>query len=169
MGVLAISLNCVISKGNYTNSQLLDSSAGGAFCRKQCLVHTDTHMHIFPTPQPHAFAIRCKLNVNVFQALRYISAISGTVLSTTMVCREQWSRDQCSVSGYQRETSFVNSSPTVSRLHSWLTARCVPLPCLHAAPKHSCYPCIPSVASLSPSALITADCGCYSHQRCTQT
>lgn len=37
--------------------------------------------------------------------------------------------------GYQRETFFVNSSPTVSSLHSWLTARCVPLPCLHAASK----------------------------------
>lgn len=37
--------------------------------------------------------------------------------------------------GYQRETSFENSSPTVSSLHSWLTARCVPLPCLHAGPK----------------------------------
>lgn len=30
---------------------------------------------------------------------------------------------------------FVNSSPTVSRLHSWLTALRVPLPCLRTASK----------------------------------
>lgn len=76
--------------------------------------------------------------------------------------------------GYQRETSFVNSSPTVSRLHSWLTALCVPLPCLHAASKAlvfppASFPCIPSIASLAPSALITAHCGSHSHQRCTHT
>lgn len=77
--------------------------------------------------------------------------------------------------GYQRETSFVNSSPTVSRLHSWLTALCVPLPCLHAASKAlvfppASFPCIPpSPCSLSPSALITAHCGSHSHQRCVQT
>lgn len=35
--------------------------------------------------------------------------------------------------GYQRDTSFVNSSPTVSRLHSWLATLGVPLPCLLSA------------------------------------
>lgn len=53
--------------------------------------HPSTDMHI-------PYTVCCKQNVNVFQALRYISAISGTVLNTTIVCREQWSRDQCGVS-----------------------------------------------------------------------
>lgn len=46
---------------------------------------------VFPT-QP---SFRCKRNVIVSQTLRCISAISGTLLSTTMVRREQRSRDQC--------------------------------------------------------------------------
>ncbi len=57
-----------------------------------------THTHTFSPLHSQAFSLCCEQNVNVFQALRYISAISGTVLSTTMVCREQWSRDQCSIS-----------------------------------------------------------------------
>ena len=69
----------------------------------------------------------------------------------------QWCAESCGAEisaaspGYQRETSFVNSSPTVSRLHSWLTALCVPLPCLHTASKAllSSLPCIPSLFSLS--------------------
>lgn len=56
--------------------------------------NTDT----FSPLHSYTLPLCCKRNVNVFQALRYISAISGTVLSTTMVRREQWSRDQCSIS-----------------------------------------------------------------------
>lgn len=44
------------------------------------------------------FSLCCKRNVNASQVLRYIRVISGTVLGSTMVCREQWSRDQCGVS-----------------------------------------------------------------------
>lgn len=76
--------------------------------------------------------------------------------------------------GYQRETSFVNSSPTVSRLHSWLTALCLLLPSLHAVSKAlvlppASFPCLPSIASLSSSALITAHRGSHSLQRWAQT
>lgn len=70
---------------------------------------------------------------------------------------------------YQRETSFVNSSPTVSRLHSWLTALCVTLPCLHAVSKALVLPSASVPASppspCSSSALITAHCGSLCHQR----
>lgn len=60
---------------------------------------------------------------------------------------------------YQRQTSFVNSSPTVSGLHSWLTALCVTLPCLHAVSKapvlpHAAVPVRPPSAR-SSSVLIT--------------
>lgn len=73
---------------------------------------------------------------------------------------------------YQRETSFVNSSPTVSRLHSWLTALCVMLPCLHAVSKAPVLPraSVP-VSPPSPrssSALMTAHCGSPRHQRYIQ-
>lgn len=95
MGGLAISLNCVMSKGNYTTTQILDSSTEDAVDKKT-ISHANTY--IFSPLHSHTFSLCCKQNVNVFQALRYISAISGTVLSTTMVCREQWSRDQCSIS-----------------------------------------------------------------------
>lgn len=70
---------------------------------------------------------------------------------------------------YQRETSFVNSSPTVSRLHSWLTALCVTLPCLHAVSKVPIFPRASVPVRLpspcSSSALITAHRGSLSHQR----
>lgn len=85
---LAISLNCMMSKGNYTTSKIVHSSAEDVVDKKQFLTHRHTD----------TLSFCCKQNVNVSQALRYISAISGTVLSTTMVCREQWSRDQCSIS-----------------------------------------------------------------------
>lgn len=66
---------------------------------------------------------------------------------------------------YQRETSFVNSSPAVSRLHSWLTALCVTLPCLHAPVlPHASVPVSPP-SPHSSSALITARRGSLSHQR----
>lgn len=70
---------------------------------------------------------------------------------------------------YQRETSFINSSPTVSGLHSWLTALCVTLSCLHAASKAPVLPRAPVPArppsACSSSALITAHHGSLSHQR----
>lgn len=117
----------------------------------------------------------CKQNVNVFQALRYISAISGMVLSTTMVCREQWSRDQCSVSWIsegdilckfishcEQSSQLVNSTVCTTALftHSLQSTRIFP---------PASFPCIPSITMLSPSALITAHCGSPGHQRCTQT
>lgn len=55
------------------------------------LLITCSSAHIFVPAQPF---LRCERNVNVSQTLRCISAISGTVLSTTMVRREQRSRDQ---------------------------------------------------------------------------
>lgn len=58
--------------------------------------------------------------------------------------------------GYQRETSFVNSSPTVSRLHSWLTALRVPLPCLRTASKALVAPRLTSSASQRSLLQLTA-------------
>lgn len=70
---------------------------------------------------------------------------------------------------YQRETSFVKSSPTVSGLHSWLTALCVTLSCLHAVSKAPILPraSVPvrPPSACSSSALITAHHGSLSHQR----
>lgn len=99
MGGLAISLNCEMSKGNYTTSQILDYRLRMLSIKKKYFLRALTYSHtrFLRCTQPRIF-LCCKQNVNVFQALRYISAISGTVLSTTMVCREQWSRDQCSIS-----------------------------------------------------------------------
>lgn len=91
MGGLAISLNCVMSKGNYTVLNSLSDTVD----KKLLLMHART---MFPFSTDTPLSLCCKQNVNVFQALRYISAISGTVLSTTMLCREQWSRDQCGIS-----------------------------------------------------------------------
>lgn len=72
--------------------------------------------------------------------------------------------------GYQRETSFVNSSPTVSRLHSWLTALCVPLPCLHTASKALILsPHILSIALLSSSAPVRAHGGTRELIPCAHT
>lgn len=64
-----------------------------------------------------------KQNVNVFQASWYIQ-----VPLVALCLALQWSTEsrEAEISaaspGYQRETSFVNSSPTVSRLYSWLAA-----------------------------------------------
>lgn len=72
---LAISLNCVMSKGNYTTSQILDSLTEDAVDKKKLL----THAYISSPPHTAThFPLCCKKNLNVFQALRYISAISGT-------------------------------------------------------------------------------------------
>lgn len=75
----------------------------------------------FPLLHRHTLSLCCKQTVNVFQALRYISAISGTVLSTTMVCREQWSRDQCSISWISEGDilcKFISYCETASQLVS---------------------------------------------------
>lgn len=100
----AISSNVGGMKKNYATVQILDSSTWDAVDKNY-----NTHLgpHTYTPRHAHIHLIRhaatrfspcCKPNVNVFQTLRYIRAIRGTVLSTTMVCREQPSRDQCSLS-----------------------------------------------------------------------
>lgn len=110
------------------------------------LLITRSCAHIFLPAKPSR---RCKRNVNVSQTLRCISAISGTVLSTTMVRREQRSRDQCGnseisegdilckfVSRCEQASQLVNSPVCDAALFT----RARPSPCIR--------PCEPSVASL---------------------
>lgn len=60
MGGLAISLNRVMSKGNYTTSQILDSSTEDAVDKKTI---SQAHTHIFSAAQPDTFPLlqaQCK-------------------------------------------------------------------------------------------------------------
>lgn len=103
-GRRAISLNCVMWWRKLRNLANLRFIYTQDVVDKNYLTHTHTHFPLHShtrtlySPCSHTLSPCCKRNVNVFQTLRYISAISGTVLSTTMVCREQPSRDQCSLS-----------------------------------------------------------------------
>lgn len=68
-----------------------------------------------------------------FLPLRYLSTISGLCLTLQWCAESREAEITAVLPGYQRDTSFVNSSPTVSRLHSWLATLGVPVPCLLSA------------------------------------
>lgn len=98
-------------------------------------------------------SLRWKRNVNVSQTLRCISAISGTVLSTTMVRREQRSRDQCGnskisegnilckfISHCEQASQLVNSPVCDAALFTRSLKSACPSPCIR--------PCKPYIASL---------------------
>lgn len=56
MGGLAISLNCVMSKGNYTTLQILDSSTEDAVDKK-----TRAHAHFLPCTATHSPSAASKM------------------------------------------------------------------------------------------------------------